>query len=122
MEAINNIDFEILDFLQTLHNEVLNFIMSIFTHAGDNGYVWIAFCIILLCIPKTRKIGIYLAITLIVEVILNDGIIKSIIARERPFLQTDRNRNYNKTAFRIFFSVRSFRFIVCGGNSNISAQ
>lgn len=87
MEAIHNIDFGILDFLQTLHNEVLNAIMSIFTHAGDNGYVWIAFCIILLCIPKTRKIGIYLAITLIVEVILNDGIIKSIIARERPFLQ-----------------------------------
>lgn len=87
MEAIHNIDFGILDFLQTLHNDVLDFIMSVFTHAGDNGYVWIGICILLLCIPKTRKIGIYLAITLIVEVVLNDGIIKGIIARERPFLQ-----------------------------------
>ncbi len=87
METIHSIDFGILDFLQTIHNDVLDFIMRVFTHAGDNGYVWIGVCILLLCIPKTRKIGIYLAITLIVEVVLNDGIIKGIIARERPFLQ-----------------------------------
>lgn len=87
MEIIHSIDFGILEFLQTLHNDVLNFIMRIFTHAGDNGYIWIGIAIILLCIPKTRKIGIYLAVTLIVEAVLNEMVIKEIIQRERPFLQ-----------------------------------
>lgn len=87
MEAIYNIDFKILDFLQTLHNDVLDFIMKAFTYLGNNGYVWIGICIIMLCIPKARKTGVYLAITLIAEVILNDGIVKGIIKRERPFLQ-----------------------------------
>lgn len=87
MEIIHSIDFGILDFLQTIHNDVLDFIMKFFTYAGDRGYIWISLCIILLCIPKTRKIGVYLAITLLVEVILNDGIVKGIVARERPFLQ-----------------------------------
>ena len=87
MDIIHGIDFGILDFLQTLHNGVLDFIMRIFTHAGDNGYIWIAVTVVLLCIPKTRKIGIYLGVTLILEVVLNELIIKEIIQRERPFLQ-----------------------------------
>lgn len=86
MEAILNIDFGILDFLQNLHNDVLDFIMKCFTYAGDKGYVWIALSIILICIPKTRKIGIYLAITLVVEYIFNDLILKHIVKRNRPFL------------------------------------
>lgn len=87
MEAITNIDFAVLDFLQKLHSKVLDFIMQAVTLSGDNGYIWIALCIVLLCIPKTRRIGVFTAVTLITEVILNDGIIKGIIARERPFIQ-----------------------------------
>lgn len=87
LEAITNIDFAVLDFIQKLHNKLLDFIMQAITVSGDNGYIWIAVCIVLICIPKTRKIGVFTAITLIVEVILNDGIVKGIIARERPFIQ-----------------------------------
>lgn len=87
MEAITNIDFAVLDFLQKLHSKVLDFIMQAVTLSGDNGYIWIALCIVLLCIPKTRRIGVFTAVTLITEVILNDGIIKGIIARDRPFIQ-----------------------------------
>lgn len=76
MEAITNIDFAVLDFLQKLHSKVLDFIMQAVTLSGDNGYIWIALCIVLLCIPKTRRIGVFTAVTLITEVILNDGIIK----------------------------------------------
>lgn len=86
MEAILNIDFGILDFFQTLHCDVLDFIMKCLTYAGEKGYIWIGVCIVLLCIPKTRKIGIYLAVTLVLEYILNDMIVKHIIRRNRPFL------------------------------------
>ncbi len=87
IDFIHQIDFGILDFLQTLHNSVFDFIMQVFTCLGDNGYVWIGLCIVLLCIPKTRKIGIYLGITLALEFILNDLVLKSIVRRQRPFLQ-----------------------------------
>ena len=87
METINNIDFAILDALQKIHNTILDFIMQLFTTSGDNGYIWIALCVLLLCIPKTRKIGFYAALTLLVEFILNDMVLKEMIARERPFIQ-----------------------------------
>ena len=87
IDIIYDIDFAILNFIQTLHNDVLDFIMAAITHAGDNGYIWIAVVLILLIIPKTRKIGLYLAVTLAVEAILNDKIIKSIVGRLRPFIQ-----------------------------------
>ncbi|WP_124101233.1 phosphatase PAP2 family protein [Ruminococcus sp. Marseille-P6503] len=87
LEAVTNADFAVLDLIQKLHSKALDFIMQAITVSGDNGYIWIAVCIVLICIPKTRKIGIFTAVTLIVEVILNDGIVKGIIARERPFIQ-----------------------------------
>lgn len=87
MDIIYNVDFAILQFFQSLHNNVLNHIMQAFTFLGDKGLIWIALTIVLICIPKTRKIGVYMAISLIIEVILNDGIIKQIIQRNRPFLQ-----------------------------------
>ena len=87
MDIIYQIDFAILDFLQSIHCEWLNKIMEFFTILGDKGLVWIALTIVLLIIPKTRKIGIYVAVALIVETILNEFIIKEIIQRERPFIQ-----------------------------------
>ncbi len=87
IDTIKEIDFTILDALQKIHSDVLDVIMRIITTSGNNGYIWIAICIAMLCFKKTRKIGIYTGIVLIIEVILNDGLIKTIIARERPFLQ-----------------------------------
>lgn len=87
MEAITQFDFSVLDAIAKLHSSVLNIIMKFFTTLGDNGYLWIGLCIVLICIPKTRKIGIFAAITLAVEFILNDLVIKNIVARERPFIQ-----------------------------------
>ena len=87
MEIINQIDFAILDFLQSLHCDVLDAVMRFFTLLGDKGAVWIGITIILLIVPKTRKVGIYLALTLILETIFNEFILKEIIQRERPFIQ-----------------------------------
>ncbi len=87
IEVVTNIDFAILDLIQKLHNRVLDFIMEALTLSGNNGYIWIAVCLLLICIPKTRKIGLFAAVTLLVEWILNDWILKEIIARERPFIQ-----------------------------------
>ena len=87
MDIIYQIDFAILDFLQSIHSEWLNKIMQFFTALGDNGAVWIALTVILLIIPKTRKIGFYVAVALIVETIFNEFMLKEIIQRERPFIQ-----------------------------------
>lgn len=80
-------DFAILDFIQTCHNDVFTFIMKWLTYAGNHGYLWIGLCIVLFCIPKTRKIGVYLAVTLVIAFLLNDRVMKPLVARDRPFIQ-----------------------------------
>lgn len=87
MEIINQIDFAILDFLQSIHCEWLNAVMRFFTFLGDKGLIWIGITIVLLVIPKTRKIGACVAAALVVETVLNEFVIKEIIQRQRPFVQ-----------------------------------
>lgn len=85
MEFINVIDQSVVDFMQSLHGNVLNAIMRVFTYLGESGFIWIALAIALICIPKTRRLGIFLALTLVAEYLFNDMIIKHLVARERPF-------------------------------------
>ena len=40
---------------QNLHHPVLDRIMVWITHLGDNGYLWVAVCLLLLCYKPTRK-------------------------------------------------------------------
>ncbi len=85
MDSIYQFDFAILDALQTLHCTVLNYIMAFFTTIGNNGYAWILVTILLLLIKKYRVIGLASALSLIIEFVLNDLILKNLIARPRPF-------------------------------------
>ncbi|MGN1133585.1 MAG: phosphatase PAP2 family protein, partial [Oscillospiraceae bacterium] len=87
MEIIQEIDFSILEFLQSLHNDVLNSIMHFFTFLGDKGFIWIVMALFLLFIPQTRRMGAYLAVTLVVLTLVNEVGIKSIFQRSRPFIQ-----------------------------------
>ena len=87
MEIIQKIDFSILEFLQSIHNDFLNSFMHFFTFLGDKGFIWIVLTLFLLIVPQTRRIGIYLAVTLAVLTLVNEVGIKSIFQRNRPFIQ-----------------------------------
>ena len=50
------LEFAILDSLQTIHNNVLDKIMTIFTFLGELGWFWILCGIALLFFKKYRTI------------------------------------------------------------------
>lgn len=66
-------------------SDFLNPVMKIITHTGDKGILFIALCLILLIIPKTRRIGFIAALSIAVESVLNNLLIKNIVARTRPY-------------------------------------
>ena len=59
--------------------------MKLITHTGDKGILMIAIIAALLIIPKTRSIGIMTAMSLAIEAILNNVILKNLVARTRPY-------------------------------------
>ena len=79
-----NIEFAFLDMLQGIRTPILDYIMCFITHWGDAGAVWIVMALVLLIIPRTRKCGIVLAVSLCIDAILCNGMLKNIAARMRP--------------------------------------
>ena len=77
-------DFEILYMINNLHNPILDNIMIGLTYLGDAGLFWIILAIILLFVKKTRKCGILMLISMVLGLIIGNGILKNLIARSRP--------------------------------------
>lgn len=79
-------DADLLIFLQeNVRNDFLDIVMKLITHTGDKGILMIAIIAALLIIPKTRYIGIMTAMSLAIEAILNNVILKNLVARTRPY-------------------------------------
>ncbi len=77
-------DFGILYALNGIHSEILDKIMVGITYLGEKGIFWIALSIILLFNAKTRKCGIFMLISMIIGLIVGNGLLKNIVARQRP--------------------------------------
>lgn len=83
---ITALDFQILDFLQQhCRSGALDWFFSRLTHLGDAGIIWIVLALGLLLYPKTRRTGAVVAIALVLDLILCNGILKNLIARTRPY-------------------------------------
>ena len=78
-------ELQILDALQTMHNPVLDTLMSAITRLGDAGIFWILLCMVLLILPKTRRSGVILMAALLVDLVICNGILKPLVHRIRPF-------------------------------------
>jgi undecaprenyl-diphosphatase len=79
------IEFAILDFLQTIHNSVLDKIMVTFTFLGEIGWFWILCGIVLLFFRKYRKNGWILLFTLLTGLLIANVLLKNLVARVRPY-------------------------------------
>ena len=77
-------EFEILYAINNLHNPILDKIMIAITSFGNAGLIWIGLSIFLICIKKTRKCGALMLISMLLGLIIGNGILKNIIARQRP--------------------------------------
>lgn len=81
-------DFElsVLDFIQSHFQSVfLDVWMPKITALGNAGILWIVLTLVLLLIPKTRKVGAVMAVSLIVEAVCCNLILKPLVERPRPF-------------------------------------
>ena len=81
-------DFEyvILDFIRNnMSCSFLDYSMQGISFLANVGWIWIVSAVVLLIIPKTRKIGLAVACALIFSLIICNITIKPIIARVRPY-------------------------------------
>ena len=81
------LDFAILQYIQQhIANPLLDYVMIAITHLGDYGIMWIALCVILLAMPKTRRSGVMLAVAMVAGLVICNIVLKNAIARPRPFM------------------------------------
>ncbi len=67
------------------HNGTMDFLMKYVTKLGDAGIFWIALSLILLIPKKTRRTGAAMGVSLLLGLIIGNGILKNLIARTRPY-------------------------------------
>lgn len=96
---MTDIEIGILEIIRNnISNKILDTIMIIITSLGNYSILWIALTIILIVVPKTRRLGLNVLISLVIKLTLCNLILKPIIARPRPFnLNTSVKLLINKT-------------------------
>lgn len=70
---------------QWMQCSFLDAAMPAVTALGNYGMIWIGLAALLLCISKTRRLGAVMAVSLVIELILCNVILKPLAARPRPF-------------------------------------
>lgn len=79
------IDMAVLNYVQTyLRCDFLDMIMPVITWLGNGGILWIICSLLLTAFPRTRKAGIAMAASLILEVLCCNVVLKPFVARIRP--------------------------------------
>ena len=106
------LELNILDWIQTLHTSAGDFFMIFITNLGNKGFIWVVLAILLLIFPKTRRTGIAVTFALILELILCNGLLKPLVGRTRPFdINTDVALLIHPPA-DFFLSLRPYRFFL----------
>lgn len=80
---------EELDLLYQIHETIacplLDSAMPAVTKLGDNGLLWISVAVVLLYFPRSRRTGCQMALAMALCFVFGNGLLKLLIARERPF-------------------------------------
>lgn len=86
IQFLLNIDKSILLWIQdTLRVPALNPVFIFISSIGNLGAIWIVISILLLIFKKMRKVGVMSIIALIGSVLINNVILKNLVARIRPY-------------------------------------
>lgn len=79
-----NVEFDILNAIQTIHTPYLDKLMCGITRLGNMGLVWIALALLLLIYPKKSKTAILLLTALVIDTLLCNALLKNVFCRIRP--------------------------------------
>ena len=84
--TIETLDFQILDAIQaTFRSEFLDRVMSVLTHLGDHGILWLIIGILFLFWKEKRKCGAAILVGLLSHLLVINLFLKNVVARPRPF-------------------------------------
>ena len=90
LQSIHNLDGEILLWIQQyLRSDILTPVMKAVTFLGNGGWFWILCTVVLLAVPKTRKVGYAAALSMIFGALVTNVLLKNLAARPRPFAEID---------------------------------
>ncbi len=79
-------EFLLLDFIQAhMRCAFLDAVLPVLSRLGNGGLLWIALSVILLLLPRTRRVGAAMALSLALEALCCNVILKPLVARARPF-------------------------------------
>ncbi len=63
----------------------LDAVMPVISSLARHGELWIALAVVLLCIPKTRRIGLTMGLALAIGYLTGNIFLKNVVARTRPY-------------------------------------
>lgn len=85
-EILVNLEGPILLWIQEyIRNEFLTPVVTFITHLGDSGFIWILLTVICLVFARTRKTGVLLTFSLLLNFLVNNLVLKNLVARTRPY-------------------------------------
>lgn len=86
LESLYQIDLSILLWIQNhLRADFMTGFWKVITLLGDYGWFWIALGVLLLIYRKTRFVGTSVLLSLVLEALIANVILKNWIARPRPY-------------------------------------
>lgn len=86
LDWLLNLDGNILLWIQDyIRNPILTPFFKVITTLGNGGAIWILLTLIMLILPKTRKVGCMMTVALIGTLLINNILLKNLIARTRPY-------------------------------------
>ena len=86
LQFLSELDGGILLWIQEyFRNPVLTPILKVITNLGNGGAIWILLTLLILLLPKTRRVGCMMAVALIGTLLINNMLLKNLVARTRPY-------------------------------------
>lgn len=86
LNRLLNFDGYILLFIQEfIRHPMVSPLVRAITTLGNGGAIWILLTLVMLIIPRTRKVGCMMFTALLGTLLINNIILKNLIARTRPY-------------------------------------
>ncbi|MEG1848059.1 MAG: phosphatase PAP2 family protein [Lachnospiraceae bacterium] len=83
---LSTLDANLLLWIQdAIRTPFLTSFFTVITTLGNHGTIWIALSVCLLIPKKTRKIGIFALLALLGSLLIDNIILKNLVARIRPY-------------------------------------
>lgn len=68
-----------------LRGPFLDRVMPTITALGDSGFIWIFLCLFLIAGKRTRRIGLFCGLSLLLAYLSGEVVLKNLFQRARPF-------------------------------------